>query len=71
MKKLPSFRAAAVQTAPVFLNVNATVDKACCLIQEASANGAELVAFPEVFVCAYPYWSWIISPVEGLSLIHI
>jgi len=65
MKKLPSFRAAAVQTAPVFLNVNATVDKACSLIQEASANGAELVAFPEVFVCAYPYWSWIISPVEG------
>lgn len=63
--KLPAFRAAAVQTAPVFLNVDATVDKACALIREASANGAELVAFPEVFVCAYPYWSWIVSPIEG------
>lgn len=65
MNKLPKFRAAAVQAAPVFLNLDATVDKACDLIKEASANGAELVAFPEVFVCAYPYWSWIVSPVEG------
>jgi aliphatic nitrilase len=65
VNKLPSFRAAAVQAAPVFLDVNATVDKACDLIGEASRNGAELVAFPEVFVCAYPYWSWIVSPIQG------
>jgi aliphatic nitrilase len=23
------------------------------------------VAFPEVFVAGYPYWSWIGNPVEG------
>lgn len=65
MDKLPVFKAAAVQTSPVFLNTNATVEKACRLIHEAADNGAKLVAFPEVFISAYPYWSWIMNPVEA------
>ncbi len=60
----PKFKAAAVQTAPVFLNREATVDKACQLIQEASRNGAKLVAFPEVFVPGYPYWILLDSPLK-------
>ena len=65
MLKLPCFRAAAVQTAPVFLDPAATIAKAIDLIGEAAANGAQLVAFPEVFVAGYPYWSWITDPVSG------
>ena len=65
MLELPQFKAAAVQAAPVFLDTDATVDKVCWLIQEAAENGARLVAFPEVFVAGYPYWSWIMNPVEG------
>ncbi|WP_417367736.1 carbon-nitrogen hydrolase family protein [Flavobacterium beibuense] len=65
MLELPKFKAAAVQAAPVFLNVEATVDKACSIIAEASGNGASLVAFPEVFVAGYPYWNWIMTPVQG------
>lgn len=65
MLNLPRFKAAAVQAAPVFLDPAATVDKAASLIREAAANGAELVAFPEVFVAGYPYWSWIADPVSG------
>ena len=61
----PKFRAAAVQTSPIFLDVQATVDKAISFIKEASANGAALVAFPEVFVAGYPYWNWIMTPVQG------
>jgi len=60
----PKFKAAAVQTSPVFLNREATVDKACKLIQEASRKGAKLVAFPEVFVPGYPYWIWLDSPLK-------
>ncbi|MBN1856265.1 MAG: carbon-nitrogen hydrolase family protein [Dehalococcoidia bacterium] len=60
----PSFKAAAVQTSPVFLNREATVDKACQLIHEASRNGARLVAFPETFVPGYPYWIWMDSPLK-------
>lgn len=65
MLDLPRFKAAAVQTAPVFLDTDATVDKVVRLIGEAAGNGAALVAFPEVFVAGYPYWSWIGNPVEG------
>jgi len=65
MLELPRFKAAAVQTAPVFLDTDATVDKTVSLIQEAASNGAKLVAFPEVFISGYPYWSWIGNPIEG------
>lgn len=62
---LHKFRAAAVQSSPVFLDAAATVDKACSLINEAATNGATLVAFPEVFVAGYPYWNWTMTPVQG------
>lgn len=65
MLDLPCFKAAAVQTSPVFLDTDATVDKVVRLIAEAASNGSRLVAFPEVFVAGYPYWSWIGNPVEG------
>lgn len=65
MQEFPSFRAAAVQAAPVFLNTPRTIAKALDLIAEAARNSASLVAFPEVFVPGYPYWSWITDPVAG------
>ena len=65
MLELAKFTAAAVQASPGFLDTDATVDKACRLIAEAASNGAKLVAFPEVFIAGYPYWSWVMNPVEG------
>jgi len=65
MLTLQKFKAATVQAAPVFLNTDATVDKVCDLIAEAAGQGARLVAFPEVFVSAYPYWSWVMNPIDG------
>lgn len=65
MLDLPKFKAAAVQASPVFLNVDATVEKAISIIKEAAGNGASLVAFPEVFIAGYPYWNWIMTPVQG------
>ena len=50
-------KVAAVQTAPRFLNLQATADKAVSFIKEAARNGASVVAFPEAFVPAYPYWA--------------
>lgn len=65
MLHLPKFKAATVQSAPVFLNADATSDKVCSLLKEAATHGARLVAFPEVFVAGYPYWNWIMTPVQG------
>ena len=62
------FTVAAVQAAPEFLDVGRTVEKACSLISEAAGNGAGLVAFPEVFVAAYPYWAWLNSPLDNIQL---
>jgi aliphatic nitrilase len=59
------FKAAAVQTSPVFLNAEKTVDKTIAFVKEAADNGAQLIAFPEVFVSGYPYWNWIMTPVQG------
>ena len=63
--ELSKFKAATVQTSPVFLNAEKTVDKAIAFIKEASENGAQLIAFPEVFVSGYPYWNWLMTPVQG------
>ncbi len=47
-------RAAVVQAAPVLFDREASVEKACRLTQEAAAQGAQLVLFPETFIPAYP-----------------
>lgn len=51
-------RVAAVQAAPVFLDLDATVEKVVALTKEAAAGGASLVVFPEAFVPTYPDWVW-------------
>jgi nitrilase len=62
VKAVERVRAAAVQASPVFLQREATVDKACSLIDKAAGEGAGLIVFPETFVPTYPDWVWRTTP---------
>lgn len=46
---------AVVQAAPVMFDKTACIEKAIKLINECTANGAELIVFPELFIPGYPY----------------
>ncbi|SFE19544.1 cyanide dihydratase [Paenibacillus algorifonticola] len=62
-----TFKAAAVQAAAVYLDLDATIDKTCRLVDEAAANGAKVIAFPEAFVPGYPWWIWLGNADYGMK----
>lgn len=55
MKK-EKVRVATLQATPVFLNLQASVEKAVDYINEAGKAGAKLLAFPESFLPGFPWW---------------
>ncbi len=68
MEEYPTYKVAAAHVAPVFLERQATVDKACSLIAEAARNGAQLIVFPETYVPAFPVWCALRAPIHNHDL---
>ncbi|MBY5934736.1 Nit6803 family nitriliase [Tateyamaria omphalii] len=67
-------RAAAVQIAPDLTGRAGTIERVLNAIAEAAEKGAELIVFPETFVPYYPYFSFVLPPIqqgpEHLRLYH-
>ncbi|MCX2195118.1 carbon-nitrogen hydrolase family protein [Pantoea agglomerans] len=61
---------ACVQAAPVFMDLEGTLDKTIALISEAAQKGAELIAFPETWIPGYPWFLWLNSPAQNMPLVY-
>lgn len=59
-----TIRAAAVQIAPDLSGREGTIERVLNAIAEAAGKGAEFIVFPETFVPYYPYFSFVLPPVQ-------
>jgi aliphatic nitrilase len=66
----PKFKAAAVQAAPAYLDLDATVAKTIDLLGAAARGGARLVAFPECWLPGHPLWTLLDSVAWGMQFVQ-
>ena len=70
MSDIKQYKVAAVQAAPVFLDLEKSIDKAIKLMAEAASQEASLIAFPEVWLPGYPWWIWTDDPASGMRFVQ-
>lgn len=58
-------RVAAAQLSPSLEKASSTLDKVLGAIDDAAAQGASLIVFPETFVPYYPYFSFVSTPMQS------
>lgn len=63
-------KVACVQAAPIFMDLQRTVDKTIQLIEEAAQNGAQLIAFPETWIPGYPWFLWLDTPMANMPKVY-
>ena len=65
MTNSKTVRAAAAQLSPSLEKASLTLDKVLGAIDDAAAQGAQLIVFPETFVPYYPYFSFVQTPMQS------
>jgi predicted amidohydrolase len=68
MVRYPAYKVAAAHVAPVFLDTDRSVEKACSVIEEAAGKGARLIAFPEAILPGFPVWAALDAPIRTHEL---
>ncbi|KAK4494534.1 hypothetical protein PRZ48_013890 [Zasmidium cellare] len=63
-------RVGAVQAEPVRLDVDGSVDKMIGLIEQAAAEGVQVLGFPEVWIPGYPWSMWTHPVIANGNHIH-
>ncbi|MBL7174782.1 MAG: carbon-nitrogen hydrolase family protein [Desulfobacteraceae bacterium] len=61
-------RVGAAQISPLFFDKKKTLEKTCDYIQEAGRLGVDLLVFPEVYFCGYPFWRGAVSVRQSTEL---
>jgi nitrilase len=64
---MKAIKVAALQAAPVFMNLDASIEKAGIWIEQAAKQGAELVAFPETWLPGFPWFVYLGTPADALA----
>ena len=67
-RKKEKIRVGAAQISPHFFDKERTLEKTCQYILEAGQLGLDLVVFPEVYFCGYPYWRGAVSVRQSTEL---
>ncbi|MGD8229249.1 MAG: carbon-nitrogen hydrolase family protein [Desulfobacteraceae bacterium] len=67
-RKKERIRVGAAQISPYFFDKEKTLEKTCQYIREAGKLGLDLVVFPEVYFCGYPYWRGSVSVRQSTEL---
>ena len=60
-------KVAAVQAAPVFMDLKGTVAKTVNLIEEAAEKSCDLVVFPETWLPGYPWFIWLNNTMTNMK----
>ncbi|MBT8091842.1 MAG: carbon-nitrogen hydrolase family protein, partial [Gammaproteobacteria bacterium] len=63
-----STKIAVIQKPPVLLDRQRTIERALDSIDEAVAEGASLLVFPEAYIPGYPTWIWRLRPGGDMAL---
>src|SRR6476469_9635926 len=63
----PKYKAAVVQAAPVWIDLEGTIAKTIRYIEEAAKAGAKLIAFPETWIPGYPWYIWVGTPAWAIG----
>jgi len=66
MQMSGKFKAAVVQAAPVYMDLDGSIEKAIGLIEEAARQGAGIVAFSECWIPGYPWWMWLSATAHNI-----
>jgi nitrilase len=63
-----STKVAVIQKPPVLLDRKKSIETALAAIEEAVAEGASLLVFPEAYIPGYPTWIWRLRPGGDMRL---
>ena len=60
-------RVAIVQQPPVMLDRDGTTKRVVAAVEATASDGTDLVVFPETYLPGYPFWAWLVHPIDDFS----